>query len=97
MAALPWLPVLLKFTVTLPFTGTDRLSVPPSLADLPWALIEKCAVGPDWKVNTTVPVAVDVSPLLSVTVSVMVLLGAPNRALQLAELVQMDVPLLFQA
>src|ERR1039457_5243357 len=97
MAALPWLLVLLKFTVTLPFTGTDRLSVPLSLALLPWALIEKCAVGPDWKLRATVPVAVELTPLLSVTVRVMVLLGVPKLKLQLDELEQIGVPLLAHA
>jgi hypothetical protein len=79
MEALPGALVSAKFTVTLPFTGTDKLKVPPSLAVLPWALIEKCVAGPDRKLKTTVPVEVDVWPLLSVTVRVMVLLGVPKR------------------
>ena len=88
--------MLLKLTVTLPLTGTERLKVPPSLAVLLCALIEKCAAGPDWKVSATVPVAVDVRPLLSVTVSVIVLLAVPKLKLQLDELEQIAVPLLFQ-
>ena len=95
IAALPWLLVLLKFTVTLPLTGTDKFNVPPSLAVCPCALIEKCAVGPDWKLKATVPVAVEVSPLLSVTVNVIVLLAVPKLKLQLDEFVQICVPLLF--
>ena len=96
IAPLPWLLVLLKLTVTLPFTGTDRLKVPPSLAVLLCAPIEKCAVGPDKKLRATVPVAVELSPLVSVTVNVIVLLAVPKLKLQLDELEQIEEPLLFQ-
>ena len=89
--------MLLKLNVTFPFTGTDRLKVPPSLAVLLCALIEKCAVGPDWKLIATVPVAVELSPLLSVVVNVIVLLAVPKLKLQLDELEQIEEPLLFQA
>jgi hypothetical protein len=82
--------------VTLPLTGTDKLRVPPSLAVLLWALIEKCAAGPDWKLSATVPVAVELNPLLSVTVSVIVLLAVPKLNVQVEELEQIDEPLLFQ-
>ena len=88
--------VLLKFTVTFPFTGTDKLKVCPSVRVMPWALMEKCAVGPDWNVKATVPVAVELNPLPSVTVKVMVLLAVPKLKLQVDEFVQICVPLLFQ-
>jgi hypothetical protein len=95
IGSLPRALVLVNFTTILALTGTDRRSVPPSCAVLFCALIEKCAVGPTaWKVNFTSPVAVDVFPLRSVTVSVIVLLAVPNLKLQVAEL-QIVVPLLF--
>src|ERR1017187_6094189 len=97
MAAPPCVLVLLKLTVTLPLTGTDKLSVPPSLAVLLCALIEKCAAGPDRKLSITVPVAVEVWLLLSVTTSVIVLLTVPKLNVHVEELPQMAVPLLFQA
>lgn len=46
--------------------------------------------------SLTSPVAVELLPLASVTVSVMVLLVVPNLKLQIEELEQMRVPLLFQ-
>jgi hypothetical protein len=97
MAAPPCVLVLANETSTLPFTGTDRLRVPPSLAVLLWALMLKWAVGPDWKLKATVPVAVEVRPLPSVTVSVIVLLAVPKLKLQLEELEQIGVPLLCHA
>ena len=48
------------------------------MAVLLWALMLKWAAGPDWKLKATVPVAVEVRPLLSVTVSVIVLLAVPK-------------------
>src|SRR5437660_1140639 len=95
MAALPWLLVLLKFTVTFPFTDTDTLKVPPSLAVCSWALIVKCAVGPDWKLRATVPVAVELNPLLSVTASVIVLLAVPKLNLHSLHDALPIFPLLF--
>src|ERR1017187_10154604 len=97
IAAPPCVLVLVNETSTLPFTGTDRLRVPPSLAVLLCALILKWAAGPDWKLSTTVPVAVEVWLLLSVTVSVIVLLAVPKLNVQVEEFPQMAVPLLFQA
>jgi hypothetical protein len=97
IGALPGVLVLVNNTSTFPPAGTDRLSVPPSPAVLPCALIVKCAVGPDWKLNATVPVAVELCPLLSVTVSVIVLLIALKLKLQVGEFKQIGVPLLFQA
>lgn len=96
IGAVPWLLVLVKLTVTLPFTGTDKLSVPPSFAVLPCAVIEKCAVGPVIKLKLTCPVAVELSPLLSVTVRVIVLLAVPKLKLHVEELEQICVPLLRQ-
>jgi hypothetical protein len=97
MAALPGVLVLVNDTSTLKPVGTDRLSVPPSLAVLPWALIEKCAVGPVWKVNVTAPVAVELSPLPSVTASVTVLLAALKLNVHVGKFPQTGVPLFFQA
>jgi len=95
IGSLPRVLVLVKLTTILALTGTDRRRVPPSFAVLFCALIEKCAVGPTaWKVNFTSPVAVDVLPLWSVTVSVMVLLAVPNLKVQVED-VQIVVPLLF--
>ena len=78
----------------MPFTGTDRLKVPPSLAELPCALIEKCAVGPDWELCAPVPMAVELNPLLSVTVSVIVLPAVPKVKLHNDEFEQIGEPLL---
>jgi hypothetical protein len=50
-----------------------------------------------WKLSTTVPVAVEVWLLLSVTVSVTVLLGVLNGYVQVEESEQIAVPLLFHA
>ena len=67
------------------------------MAVLLCALMLKCAAGPDWKLSTTVPVAVEVWLLLSVTVSVIVLLAVPKLNVQVEEFPQIAVPLLFQA
>src|ERR1017187_4224068 len=97
MAAPPCALVLVNDTSTLPLTGTDRLRVPPSLADFPCALMLKCAAGPDWKLKATAPVAVEVWLLLSVVVSVIVLLAVPKLNVHVEEFPQIAVPLLFQA
>src|SRR5258708_17216064 len=73
-----------------PCTTLSRSLCPPPL-------MLKCAVGPVGCVTFTCPVAVEVSPLLSVTVREIVLLGVPNGAVHVEELVQMDVPVLVQA
>jgi hypothetical protein len=55
----------------------------------------KCAVGPDWKLRLIVPVAVELWPLESVAVRVMLLLAVPKLKLHDEELPQICVPLLF--
>src|SRR5437870_256105 len=95
MDAPPCLLVQPSDASTFSFTGTDRLSVPPSFADLFCALIEKCAVGPDVKLNATVPVAVELCPFESVTVSEIVFDAVPKLKLHDEEFEQICVPLLF--
>src|ERR1017187_10157872 len=98
MAAPPGVLVLVNETSTLPFTGTERLSVPPSVVALPCALMLKCAVGPDCGNSTlTCPVAVELAPLLSVTISVTVLLADENERAHVDELPHTGVPPLFHA